>query len=223
MAPDANDSSGYFEIQTNKRHDLTLKVKKIALTFDDGPHGSLTPKVLEILKKNNLKATFFVLGGLVEKYPEVIKKIAEDGHCIAIHGYTHTPNSKVFATYTQEQVENEISKTTAVLNNVLGDSYKPEYFRPYGLLKNKNIDNAAKKLHLKMVLSNVDPEDWKQSRSVDSSFDKLVSELKSGGTVILFHDIQPKTVTHGLLIKTIQYLTENKYTVVPLKELDKLP
>ena len=98
--------------------------KKIALTFDDGPHPVKTPKILEILQKHDARATFFVVGSLAEYHPEIVKKEAELGHEIANHSYTHPRLSKL----TETEIKSEIEKTDSIIKKAAGVT--PRLFRP---------------------------------------------------------------------------------------------
>lgn len=105
----------------------------ICLTFDDGPNPSVTPKILDILKEENVKASFFVIGKYVDAYPEISKRAYEEGHYIANHGYDHK-NSILYKS--EESFMNEIKKTDVAIGNALGiDNYSAHIFRfPNGFI-----------------------------------------------------------------------------------------
>jgi peptidoglycan/xylan/chitin deacetylase (PgdA/CDA1 family) len=86
--------------------------KVVALTFDDGPHPEFTPEVLDILKKENVKATFFMIGERMEKYPEIVKEVMKQGHLIGNHTYTHPSDIEAD---TQAQVIRELEKCEEVI------------------------------------------------------------------------------------------------------------
>ena len=131
--------------------------EKIAyLTFDDGPTINATPKILDILKEENVKATFFVIGKYVEKHPEIVKRAFDEGHYIGNHGYDHN-NSVLYKS--NESFINEIKKTDIAIGNALGiDNYCSHIFRfPNGFMspnnkgKKKNALNLLKDLNYSYV------------------------------------------------------------------------
>ena len=208
-----------------------VEKKKIALTFDDGPDPKKTLLVLKLLREYNMKATFFVLGSNVEKYPNLIKQMIAEGHQVEIHGYEHTTGTyrnskskkedKYFDEYTQTQVEAEISKTIEAIKGVLGDDYVPSEYRPFGLHRNEKIEAAAKKFNLfPLSMSNLDSWDT-QSYSNSERLKHIKDNLESG-SIILFHDIKDDTVKEGgLLEETLKYLAANNFNSVTLKNLRK--
>lgn len=111
-----SDSSSSDTSQTNN----TDKVKKIAITFDDGPHPEYTLKLLDRLKERNVKATFFVIGENVLNNPNVIKRMAEDGHLIGNHTYSHVQLTCI----SEEKAITEINKTSELITTYAGVSPK---------------------------------------------------------------------------------------------------
>lgn len=132
------------------------EVKKVALTFDDGPNPDHTETLLEGLKERNVKATFFLLGAECEKYPEIVKKIHADGHLIGVHSYEHVNLSNLTDQAAMEQVD----KTDQIIFGLTGEH--AQYIRPpYGCWK-CNLDYETKMIE---VLWDVDPLDWKTDNS----------------------------------------------------------
>jgi len=109
------------------------ETKKVYLTFDDGPTKTITPKVLDILEEEDVKATFFVIGKSVESYPEIVKRAYEEGHYIANHGYSHD-NNKLYKS--EESFINEIEKTDEAIGKAIGiENYSSHIFRfPNGFM-----------------------------------------------------------------------------------------
>lgn len=107
---------------------ITKSEEKVAyLTFDDGPTISVTPKILDILKEEEVKATFFVIGKYVDRHPEIVKREYEEGHYIANHGYDHN-NSVLYKS--NESFRNEVEKTDAAIGKAIGiDNYCSHIFR----------------------------------------------------------------------------------------------
>ena len=103
----SNNNIAYNELDSKIREIYNKKEKVAYLTFDDGPTKTITPKVLDILEEEDVKATFFVIGKSVESYPEIVKRAYEEGHYIANHGYSHD-NNKLYKS--EESFINEIDR-----------------------------------------------------------------------------------------------------------------
>ncbi len=161
---------------------------KIHLTFDDGPHPEITPKILEVLKKHNQKATFFCIGKNLEKYSETAKQIVAEGHTTGNHSYSH---SFYFDFFRTKKVIEELEKTNKLIKEITGKDctiFRP----PYGVT-NPNIAKAVKKLNMQVSGWNI--------RSLDTVKNKkqvLIRLQKAKpGDIILFHDT--KIITPEIL------------------------
>ena len=191
--------------------------KRAFLTFDDGPSNN-TVKILDILKKENVKATFFMLGSNVKIFPNTVKRVYDEGHYIANHGYTHEYSS----IYKSPQaVLDEYNKCNNEVRKAIG---KPEYnshlFRfPGGLAGGKyaKVKKEAKELLEKNDILNID---WNaltgDAESQNPKAKQLMKELKEttkgkNSVVILMHDAEAKKVTVDILSDVIKYLKEQKY------------
>lgn len=150
------------------------KEKKVYLTFDDGPHPEITPEVLNILNKFNAKATFFCVGDNVKKYPEVFKKILNNGHSVGNHTFNHLNGRKT---------ENQIYFD----NITLADKYiNSKLFRPpYGQIKISQYKVLNKKY--KIIMWDVLSGDFLPSLSKEKCLEKVIKYTKSG-SIIVFHD-----------------------------------
>ena len=186
--------------------------KKIALTFDDGPHPQNTPKILKILDKYDVKATFFVIGVNVKNYPDALSLINEKGHEIGNHTYSHSvlkSRSKDEILKEISEAENEIGKITDFSTTLI----RP----PCGLYDEKLVEIALKN-NYKIVLWNVDTKDWEHS-----SCENIVSNVLKrvdGGEIILFHDyISGKNSTPEALEIIIPKLKEQGYEFVTVSQL----
>lgn len=202
----------------NKIQNIYESNEKIAyLTFDDGPSKVVTPKVLDILKQNNILANFFVVGKHVEEYPELVKQAYEDGHFIANHGYSHN-NSKLYKS--KQDFINEILETDKEIAKAIGkDSYCSHIFRfPNGSMS--KIHYSDKKKALK-YLEEIDYTyiDWNALNN-DSmkkySNSELISNLKSsiknkGTIVILMHDTGDVNKTYDVLEESINLIKSEGY------------
>lgn len=192
--------------------------EKIAyLTFDDGPSKVVTPKVLDILKQNNIIANFFVVGKHVKQYPELVKQAYEDGHFIANHGYSHN-NSKLYKS--KQDFINEILETDKEIAKAIGkDSYCSHIFRfPNGSMS--KIHYSDKKKAIK-YLEEIDYTyiDWNALNN-DSmkkySNSELISNLKNsiknkGTIVILMHDTGDVNKTYDVLEESINLIKSEGY------------
>jgi peptidoglycan/xylan/chitin deacetylase (PgdA/CDA1 family) len=160
----------------------SVKAKFISLTFDDGPTPEYTPKILAILQKHQVKATFFVVGKRVAKNCEILKMIYQNGHEIANHSYTHP----VFTQISQPQQSKEIIDTQESINKCLGLEYPTQWFRaPYGH-QNVQVVKTIAQLGLNNAQWVVDTNDWRKTSTVASISDSVI-RVKNPG-VVLMHD-----------------------------------
>lgn len=153
--------------------------KTAALTFDDGPDPIYTPRLLDLLKKYQVKATFFVVGAKAELYPEMIRRMHQEGHLIGIHNYVHHPNPLMMPW----QVSRQLAKASAIIEGIIGK--KPLYYRPpWGIF---NLFDFLLLKDYRVVLWSSIVGDWRRSTGKDKIKSRLLTEL-DGGAVILLHD-----------------------------------
>lgn len=159
----------------------------VAMTFDDGPHPTLTPRLLDMLKARGLRATFYLIGRRVVTWPDIVKRIADEGHEIGNHSWSH-PN---LAGYSDSYVLNQIDRTSDAIFKVTGRP--PVTFRPpYGAFTHRQRQMLYRARSLPTILWSVDPQDWRRpGASVVAS--RILSHSRPG-SVILTHDIQSGTV-----------------------------
>jgi peptidoglycan/xylan/chitin deacetylase (PgdA/CDA1 family) len=182
--------------------------KKIALTFDDGPDMTYTPRILNILRQKQVKATFFVLGKQVTYFPEVAKRIVNEGHTIANHSWDHAELSKLYTS----QVIQQVISTNATIENVTGR--KPILFRfPYGIFTAADA-LTIKKLGLRNILWSIDTLDW--SGKTANEILAIINREKSPGGIILQHSFQSSKLegTIQALPKIIDQLRADGYEFV---------
>lgn len=159
----------------------------VSLTFDDGPHGKLTPRLLETLKKENAKATFFLLGVQVELFPEIAKAVAEAGFEVGNHSWSHRDMTKMG----EEQIREEVRKTQDAIERATG--VRPKLFRPpYGNI-NDRVYSVLREEGLDVVLWSIDPRDWASGQTSASVTSKIVKEARPGA-IVCIHDIHARTV-----------------------------
>lgn len=180
--------------------------RKIAITFDDGPHPYYTEQLLDGLKERGVKATFFVTGMHAEQYPELICRMSDEGHLIGNHTYSHIQLSSS----NSETFKEELIQTNEVIEELTGQEV--QYVRPpYGTWDKK----FEKELNMFPVLWTVDPLDW-CSDNVASIVQKVMSKADEND-IILMHDEYKSTVTAALQI--IDELMEQGYEFVTVDEL----
>src|SRR5262245_48550761 len=132
----------------------------IAMTFDDGPSATLTPKLLDILAEHHMKVTFFVLGEMVAEHPEILARAAREGHEIASHSWSH-PN---LAKMSQEGVRGQLQRTDDEIKTATGK--RPTLFRPpYGSITERQKRWIHDEFGYDIILWDVDPLDWKRPGS----------------------------------------------------------
>ena len=155
----------------------------VALTFDDGPHPEHTPAILDVLARQKVKASFFVLGMLVPGQEATLRRMHHDGHEIGNHSWNHPD----LTTLTPEQAEEQIQSTQRVI--AAAGVPAPRILRPpYGAVN----DMVTASNHLSIVRWNVDPEDWKYQDAPTILAGTLAQARP--GAIILMHDIYPSTV-----------------------------
>ncbi|MFK7910231.1 MAG: polysaccharide deacetylase family protein [Akkermansiaceae bacterium] len=178
----------------------------IAMTYDDGPHPQNTPRLLDMLRERNIKATFYVIGRSVNMYPHIVRRIVAEGHEIGNHTWTHR-NLKGLS---DSQVRWEMNKTRDIIVAACG--VKPRTMRPpYGALRQNQRAWIHKEYGYPTILWNVDPEDWKRpGLSVVTS--RIVNGTRNG-SIVLAHDLHKPTVDampatlDGLLRKGFKFVT----------------
>lgn len=186
--------------------------KVVALTFDDGPHPRFTDEILEILRKEEVRATFFAIGCNVASYPDVMRRVIAAGHEVGNHTYSHPCVRRV----TEEQLVEEIEKTDAVLRS-LGYSGNGLFRPPQGIC---SADMPTLLTHTKKtaILWNIDTRDWAHRAS-----EEIVKEIDStvcGGDIILFHDyVSGENTTIPAIKKLIPMLKTRGYQFVTVSEL----
>ncbi|MCK9219799.1 MAG: polysaccharide deacetylase family protein [Bacteroidales bacterium] len=185
----------------------------VSLTFDDGPNPEKTPFILEILKKYNLKATFFCPGKNIQANMELATRIHEEGHIIGNHSFSH---SKWFDFIPAYKMKAELLKTDQLIRDVTGKS--PLFFRPpYGVI-NPMVSKTLRKMHWEVICWNIWSMDTLNLNS-SKTMNKIISLLKPGG-IILVHD--HTTFIQQNLEALIQNINRKGFMIVPLDQLLKM-
>lgn len=151
--------------------------REIALTFDDAPDAQFTPKILDTLKKENVKATFFIVGNRAEKHPDMVRRILQEGHAIGNHSYNHANFNKLSDAAFREQ----ILRTDQILEQFMG--YRPSIVRPpYGNVTENQIKWLISQ-GKKIINWNVDSLDWKGLNAEQVSTN-ILSAIQPGSIVL---------------------------------------
>ena len=185
--------------------------KKLYLTFDDGPHPTITPQVLEILKKFNAKATFFCIGNNVNKYKDTFELIKKEGHSVGNHTFNHERGWK---TKTQDYVNSVIEANTLIQS--------PLFRPPHGRIKFSQITKllkfeSSRILNFRIVAWTVISYDWDKSLTPDDCFNNVIKNADDG-SIIVFHDSE-KAVNNMIpaLTKVLEYYTNKGYSFEKLE------
>ena len=185
--------------------EMKTESPRIALTFDDGPL-ICTTDLLDGLKERNVKATFFLVGENVEIYPEIVKRIYEEGHLIGNHTYHHVEITKL----SDEEAMYEINKTDEVISEITGE--RVQYIRPPFGVWQRELENH---LDVLPVMWSIDPLDW-TTENVDEVVNKIVSQAKEND-IILLHDCYKSSVEAAL--RTVDLLKAEGFEFVTVDQL----
>lgn len=182
----------------------------VAITFDDGPHADLTPKLLDMLKARGIKATFYVVGRNAAEYPDIVKRMVAEGHEVGNHSWSHPALNSLGA----ESVRSQLEKTSDAIAKATGQ--RPATLRPpYGATNSRLNRRFADQFGMKVVLWSVDPLDWKY-RNARRVTDQIVQNTRPGA-IILAHDIHASTV--AAMPETLDTLLGKGYKFVTVSEL----
>ena len=183
--------------------------KWVALTFDDGPSGALTERLLDGLAARDVKATFFVCGYRVAEYPAALRRIAAEGHEIGLHSEKHDYMQKM----DYEAVLDDLTRCRAEVAECCGTQAR--LFRPPGGLYSETVLRVSSELELSLILWSVDPEDWdaKKAASVLPTIRKEVFP----GSIILMHDLHGSSIDAALT--AIDELRAQGYRFCTVSEL----
>ncbi len=188
----------------------------IAMTFDDGPHPTLTPKLLDILKERHIHVTFFVLGQMVKGHPEILAREVAEGHEIGNHSWDHPALNKL----AEGGLQHQLADTSAIIKEVTGKA--PTIMRPPHAATNPRLSRAIEKEYgMKVILWSVDPIDWKDPGPQVVEQRILSGGKESGGAkpgaIILSHDIHKGTIE--AMPATLDALLAKGYKFVTVSEL----
>jgi peptidoglycan/xylan/chitin deacetylase (PgdA/CDA1 family) len=189
---------------------IRTKEKIVFLSFDDGPSDQFTPVILDILKRNNVKALFFCKGQHVEFYPDLVRRISAEGHRIGNHTYSHNWKN---AFKPSSIIEAEINHTSDILFDITGS--KPDLFRPPFGITNPSIAKALKGSGMHSV-----GWDIRSFDTISKDPQKLIRRISDKlrpGSIILLHD--NREITSRILNELIQTIQNKSYKIVSLADV----
>ncbi len=193
------------ELRTQNTPSLCVPMPCIALTFDDGPNEQITPQILDLLAKYQVRATFFVVGSHVVGHEPILKRIHNDRHEIGNHSWSHPD----FSTLSPEDMELQLSRTQRAITEAGVPA--PKILRPpYGVVN----EMVAAHNHLSIVRWNVDPEDWKEKNPAKVA--QRIIQAARPGAIILLHDTHSSSV--GAIDQAVPVLKQ-QYQLVTVSQL----
>ncbi|ODG92352.1 polysaccharide deacetylase family protein [Bacillus sp. AFS029533] len=207
----------YYEKQGTAIWEVPVKEKVIAITFDDGPNDEYTPEVLDLLKKYNAKATFFLVGERVAKFPEVVMREIKEGHEVANHTYTHARLQYL----TDEQIRDQLHKTHDAI--IAATHVEPVLFRPpFGYYSERSINTVHDLGYLTVMWSwHQDTFDW-QNPGVYKIVSNVLKDTRKGD-IVLFHDHGgDRSQTVDALKQILPALQKQGYQFVTVSQLLQL-
>ncbi|MEG4207295.1 polysaccharide deacetylase family protein [Microcoleus sp. Pol7_A1] len=199
-----------FQGTTIREAKLDSQHKAIALTFDDGPWPKTTKQILDILKENNIKATFFWVGRYLKTSPEIGKQVAAAGHAIGNHTWNHE-----YLKYNEDGAAREIDRTSSLIEELTG--VQTSMFRPPGGILNNGLVAYAQKKNYTVVMWSADSFDWRTL--TESLMDNVMRQAKSGGIVLMHDGGGNRSRTVKALPDIIARLRKEGYIFVTVPEL----
>src|SRR6266704_3390389 len=185
----------------------------IAMTFDDGPSATLTPKLLDLLAAHHIKATFFVIGENVAEHPDIIARAAREGHEIGNHSWSH-PN---FAKMSDPGVRSQLQRTDDAIKSATG--MRPTLLRPpYGSITAREKRWIHDEFGYQIILWDVDPYDWKRPGPAVVR-NRILKETQPG-SIVLSHDIHPGTIE--AMPSTLDALAAKGFKFVTVSEVIRM-
>lgn len=183
----------------------------IAITFDDGPDPVLTPRLLDLLKERKIHATFFLVGKNAAAFPDVVKRIADEGHELGNHSWSHP----LLTQLGKDSVESQLRRTHDAIVKACGVApllYRP----PYGAVTAAQRARIEKSFGYPAILWDVDPQDWQHPRNAQKVYDRIHSQTRAG-SIILCHDIHETTI--AAMPATLDDLTARGYRFATVTQL----
>lgn len=190
----------------------TLAEKKVALTFDDGPHPIYTSKIIELLEVYDITATFFVIGQNIANYPDAFKKLVESGCEIGNHTYHH----KNLSDMSESDIRQELEMTEAAISSF--SNIKPTLIRPPEGSFGKQLESVCIEKKYDVILWSIDTRDWEYA-SADQISATVLKNIQNGD-IILMHDyVSHGAHTYEALKIIIPLLISKGYSFVSVSDL----
>ena len=210
VSPSYNDVPMAPRVPGSTVNRVGVQDKVAALTFDDGPHGTLTPRVLDILRNNNVKGTFFMQGCNVKAHPQVVRRMVNEGHEVGNHTWNHVYLSKI----SREKAEDQLQRTNEAIRSACG--IVPVVMRPPGGYTNAGVASwARQRFGFTTIMWDVDTNDWRKPGTAVVAA-RAVNGAKPG-SIILVHDIHASTV--AAIDAIVKGLKNRGYELVTVSEL----
>jgi peptidoglycan-N-acetylglucosamine deacetylase len=207
---------GSFRIAMSFYFEVICRFKsndQVVITFDDGPHETVTPKVVDVLQKHGVKATFFCIGSKAEQYPSLVRRAYAEGHIIANHSWCH---KTTYGFFSAKNIISDLRRCNEVLQNII--VVNPRFFRPPFGVTNPNMKRALKKYPLI-------PIGWslRTLDTVKKDPAQIMERLKKTrpGDIVLFHDRIENI--ENVLDEYLLFCKEQHWIIAPLDEMIKLP
>jgi len=210
----STETRDYWEGSNDIIWQVNTNEKMIALTFDDGPSATFTPKVLDILKKNNVHGTFFVIAHEVEKYPDIVRRMVYEGNEIANHTYNH----KYLNRFSREDLREELKLAETTIMEASG--FKPRLFRPPGGYYNKDIVEVSKEQGYRVIIWSWEQQsgDW-ANPGIGTIIRRVLKNAESGNIVVLHDRGGDRNQTIRALQPIIDGLKKRGFKVVTVSEM----
>jgi chitin deacetylase len=203
-----------FKSQVLEEVKLNNSEKVVALTFDDGPWPDNTTQILDVLRENNIKATFFVVGQAVQAFPQLLQQVVKEGHAIGNHTWSHS-----YHNFSPEGAKNEIERTAAIVYETTG--VKTSLFRPPGGFMHNGVVDYAKQRDYAIVMWSADSNDYRRP-PVPTFLHSVLSSTGPGGIILMHDGGGDRTQTVKALPELIADLKQQGYRFVTVAELLKM-
>ncbi len=206
--------TAYLRIRNKFRHKGRAGDRELCLTFDDGPSAEYTPRLLDLLKRYDVKATFFVVAKFAEENPDIIERMLDEGHCIGLHSYDH----KFQMTMGLGKTKRDYDSADQVMRKL---GLRPKYYRaPWGTVNVASLDSVRDRAY-KLVFWDVMVGDWSAKTTVTQIIERLQKKTRSGD-IICLHDGRGSDGAPGRTIEAlgtmIPYWKKHGYRFVAIPE-----
>ncbi|MDR2167383.1 MAG: polysaccharide deacetylase family protein [Clostridiales bacterium] len=185
---------------------------RMAITFDDGPHGRFTPQLLDALASRNISGTFFLMGPTARAYPQIVERMHSEGHQIGNHSYSHSLLTRL----SSAQIRKEIDDTDSIIYGITG--IIPTLVRPPFGGYNDQVLAVMAEMGKSIVNWSVDPRDW-YHRNAEIVRDNILAHARDG-SIVLVHDIHESSIQGAIM--AIDILLARGYNFVTVSELYRL-